>query len=339
MYQDPVDNKNNDSLPSLPVQTESEIDVLPDSQTTVQHKSDSVTARKSTENFDVIEDQQANRSDSLYVQYDYLGEGSKILSLRNKDWEYADLHTSSSPTSTEVGYPGIKRPFSFEKVDGFLTIFLVCLVCFAIKFRSGFTLFKGNNLSHLLQGRSESHLYSETTTSEMWSNIFLFLQTMFMVSIVMFVFFSDNDKSLGSDILEDSIPIIFLFAGALSLFFFAKYLLYNFIGYAFNCRNAIGNFIHLYVGVIFVLGIFLFIPALFLIYSAQYHVFVLIVALILFVLQRLLIFYHIITFFLQQNVNILFLIVYLCSVEILPYILLYQGLNYIYEQDIISRIL
>ncbi|MFV0467848.1 MAG: DUF4271 domain-containing protein [Dysgonomonas sp.] len=284
----------------------------------------------------------AEHLDSVLLHYNLFQFGISVDStnyvslIREKYGEDKALHTTAigdAPMGT--GYDGLKRSFSLEQVDGIFALLLFCLLCMSMIIRSGLSLFNSRNIFQNFNSKSDSHrLYKETTTSEVWSRIFLIFQAVFLSSIIVYATFVEQDN--GKIVHDNSFLNISVFMLVLFVFILLKDLMYGLFGYLFDRQSEIRLWRKYNISLLNLFGIVIFLPTLFLIYSDHYHLIVLIVVLILFVLFILLIFYHIIAFFLQQNVNILFLIIYLCSVEILPYAIVYYGLKFIYESDIIS---
>ena len=66
---------------------------------------------------------------------------------------------------------------------------------------------------------------------------------------------------------------------------------------------------------------------------------ILILILILFLIVQITLFYQIIVFFIGQKFNFLYLIAYLCTFEILPYVYLAIGLIQLYRTDVFNTLL
>lgn len=230
------------------------------------------------------------------------------------------------------GYDGIKKPYTLEKDDGVFASLLICFILFVSLYKGGVAFLKKS--SHILFGSlSNSNLANETTTSDFWFNFFLLFQTVLLTSIILFDLFLEVDRY---PILHHSFFTISLFMLTISAFLAIKYFIYNILGYFFNSKEKIKVWLKCYFLILEILGITAFIPVLMLVYSQNFHQELLIVLLILFILSQLILFYRLTVFFLNDNVNLLFLIAYLCSVEIIPYIILYRVLIYQYKIDIIS---
>jgi hypothetical protein len=230
------------------------------------------------------------------------------------------------------GNEGIKRPFRLESDDGIFSLLLLCFVFFAWIYRGGFTFFR-KNIRLLLSSRKDLYLFGETTSAEFWVNFVLAFQSILLISIVLFDAFLSIYEN---PVVHNSFYTIVLFSATIILFLVAKYLFYLFIGYVFDLKKKIGAWLRNYVVVLEMLGVVAFIPVLLLVYSQSFHTYLLVLFLVLFLISRLILFYRLITFFSQEHVNSLFLIAYLCSIEIVPYLLLYELLINLYKVDIIN---
>lgn len=231
-----------------------------------------------------------------------------------------------------AGHAGIKRPFTLEGDDGIFALLLICFVFFTRIYKGGFTFFKENSRL-LFSSRKSLNLFSETTTTEFWFNFILVFQTILLTSIIMFDSFLEFEQY---PVPKYSFYTVSLFTLTISAFLVLKYLIYRLAGYLFNMQSDVDVWLRNYMIVLEMMGIIAFIPTLMLVYSQSYHQYLLLFFIVLFIISRTILFYRLITFFLKARVNILFLIAYLCSLEVIPYFILYQILIYLYKIDIIT---
>ncbi|PXV68876.1 uncharacterized protein DUF4271 [Dysgonomonas alginatilytica] len=230
------------------------------------------------------------------------------------------------------GHEGVGKIFTLEQDDGVLALLVLCFLFFTRVFKGGFTFFK-ENARLLFSTRENLNLFSETTVTEFWFNFILIFQTILLGAIVIFDVFLESD---AYKVPQHSFYTIILFMLTIWVFFFLKYLLYRVLGYLFDIRDRVKIWLRSCTIVFSMIGIIAFIPTLMMVYSQNFHDFLLIFFLGLFIISQLILFYRVITFFLQGNVNFFFLIAYLCGVEIIPYIILYQVLIYLYKVDLIG---
>lgn len=230
------------------------------------------------------------------------------------------------------GHEGINKVFTLEQDDGVLALLVLCFLLFTRIFKGGFTFFK-ENTRLLFSTRENLNLFSETTVTEFWFNFILIFQTILLSAVILFDTFLESDEY---KLPQHSFYTIVLFMFTIFLFLLFKYLLYKILGYLFDLNDQIKIWLRSCTIVLSMLGIIAFVPTLMIVYSQNFHDYLLIFFLALFIISQLILFYRIIAFFLQEDVNFFFLIAYLCGVEIIPYIILYQVLVYLYKVDLIS---
>lgn len=230
------------------------------------------------------------------------------------------------------GHAGVSKVFTLEQDDGVLALLVLCFLLFTRIFKGGFTFFKENSRL-LFSTRENLNLFSETTVTEFWFNFILIFQTILLSSIILFDTFLESDEY---KLPQHSFYTIVLFMLTIFVFLLFKYLLYRILGYLFNSQDQVKIWLRSCTIVLSMIGIIAFVPTLMMVYSQSFHNYLLISFLILFIISQLILFYRIIIFFLREDVNFFFLIAYLCGVEIIPYIILYQVLVYLYKVDLIG---
>jgi len=245
------------------------------------------------------------------------------------------LMSHKEDPATFQGYAGVKRNLSLEQIDGIFALLLFCFLSFTYIYKVGINFFT-ENVRFVFKPRKEASFFNDTTVAEYWYHILLVLQTIVLSSIVLFAVFYEKESGFMP---SKSFFTILLFILTISLFEAIKYVIYRFTGFLFNMREHIKIWNRSYMIITELLGLISFIPVLLLVYSNYYHHIIIGFLIIVFIISRLIIFYKIISFFFQENVNLLFLITYLCTVEIIPYILLYRVLSYMYRIDIIPLLL
>lgn len=232
-----------------------------------------------------------------------------------------------------VRHEGISLPFNLEQADGVFVLLLLCFFLFSCIYKETFVFFK-ENIAHIfmLQKGQEGYV-GETTVKDVWYSNFLIFQTTVLISISIYSYFMENGMPVQN---MTPLPTILSFIVLVLLFVAIKVLFYRLIGYVFNIEKGMKRWIDIYFTTFELLGIIYFIPTLFLIYSTHWHPFIIGFMAIVFIFTQILLFYRITIFFLKEKFNYLFLIVYLCSVEVIPYLFLIAGFIYLYEIDIFN---
>jgi hypothetical protein len=233
-------------------------------------------------------------------------------------------------SSTDASrHSGSKLPFSMENTDGIFVLLLFCFIFFAHIYNGGISFLK-ENLSLLFLSEKEKRIFKQTTVKEIFYGYFLVFQAIVLVAICVYDMFVEYGSS---EIVYAPFPTVITFILVIGLFWGAKDFIYKIIGYIFDQQKLMRTWRKVSVVGIEILGILYFIPTLLLIYSDYYHTEILVFMLLMFLVVQITLFYQIIIFFVNQKFNFLYLIAYLCTFEILPYIFLSTGLIYIYRTD------
>ncbi|NDW18553.1 DUF4271 domain-containing protein [Dysgonomonas sp. 216] len=278
---------------------------------TVNDNGDSVVSWVSDKAFyDVVND-----SGGIRLHYETLTKLNKEITVQNTS-----------------GHDGTAKAFSLSQVDGVFALLLLCFLFLARIYREGTLYFKENSRL-VFSSRENISLFSETTITEFWYNFALVFQTIFLTAIVLFSVFVEVNKPFIPPNSFLFLALSILCIGAVELI---KYLFIRLVSYLFEIKEVVNVWLRSYIIIIEMMGIIAYFPILILVYSNLSHDILFMFFAVLFIISRLIIFYRIIIFFLHGNVNFLYLIVYLCSVEIVPYFLLYKALGFLYKIDVIS---
>lgn len=230
-------------------------------------------------------------------------------------------------------YEGKPLPFSLERTDFIFALMLVCLMFFA--HIGGFDFLK-QNLQAVFSARKSNKFQKDTNIKETLSTYFLVIQTIILSSICLFneLVEYDPDKS-GA---ESPLITILTFVSAIIIFLIIKLLVYKILGYIFDLKDVIRGWIRTYIVVLEIYGLLFFIPTLLLIYSNYWHLQIACFMLAILIIGQIILFYRIAVYFIREKFNFLFLIAYLCSLEIIPYLLLAGTLVFIYSTDVLQII-
>ncbi len=280
-----------------------------------------------------------NKYRNVFDYYEYLIHSNDSLVCKNSNlkvdyFSEEVINPKIVSSSLEKGYTGINRFSSIEESDGIFVLLLLCFVLLVYILRRGFSFFKEDVRSVFFIGQSNVSFSRNETLSEFWSSLLLLFQTAFLYSIAIYIFLFESDE--GGVHNEHIFVAVMSFVCLILLFELFRFLFFKLIDYLFNLKSDILFFQKFYFRTQEILGIIVFIPVLLLIYFDYYHDVLFILLLSLFIISRLIIISKVFIVFLQKKVSLLYLIAYLCGVEIIPYILLYNGLAYLYNIDIVN---
>lgn len=226
---------------------------------------------------------------------------------------------------------GLALPFNMEQSDGIFILLLLCFLFFTHIYNGGLSFIKQNISLLFFSDKHKEH--RQTTVREIVYSYFLLFQVIVLISICLYDMMVEYDSA---NVITSPFFTVLTFILLTVVFLWAKDVIYKFVGFVFNQQRLMNTWRRISVVGLEMLGILYFIPTLLLIYSDFYHTEIFILMLVLFIIVQLVLFYQIISFFVNQKFNFLYLIAYLCTVEILPYIFLSTGLIYLYRIDIFN---
>ena len=251
-----------------------------------------------------------------FHSYEYLSLDSSEL--------FFDIDAISNEVVDLSGMEGVMRPF-LDQIGG--VIFLI----FAVLFLFGAVVFMNNGFSSFLGIRSlfsfdnnKANLDKElVTTSDAWSNLFYFFQTYVIYSILFFIIAVRNSNDYYSN-YDYQVLYLQILSGFI-LFVLAKHLFYRLIRSVIS-RTRMNNLIDTYFHVFNLVGIISFLPIIVYIYIPEATTYVLFFLSLLFVIGRIAVFIQSYQFFIKADIGGSYFFVYLCGVEIMPYLLLYKAI-------------
>jgi len=222
-----------------------------------------------------------------------------------------------------TGNAGMSMPFSLWVNSVIFLLFIFCFVIFSLVFRREGVAFM-DNFKHILlvRKRAASGFKEQVTTTEAWGEFFMMLQTLLIVAILLFTFLWDKGLSALS---WKEYTVTFL--GSLlvmTTMVLLKFLMYRTIG-AFFLQHEMKHWTSQYYRLLELLGISLFLPALFYVFSPELRDIMLIVIIFIFITSRLVIVIGLLNIFVKNKVGGFYFFAYLCGTEIAPYLLCYKG--------------
>lgn len=218
-------------------------------------------------------------------------------------------------------FQGTPRAFTLQS-ENWISVLLMfqffIYAYFFIRSRKFWTeSFKG-----LFQVKERSSLFMDTSLRDTRQNLSLALLSTINLGLFLYIFISS-----GNIFYEDKSITVLLFLLGTSVFFLFQYIAFHFLGFVFfGNNNAVESFQNSVSTLISFFGISLYPIVLLLIYSPQfspYLIFLGIFCYLLFVIFKL---YKLIKIFYLEFYSFLYLILYLCTLEILPLTLLYVAL-------------
>ena len=222
-----------------------------------------------------------------------------------------------------AGFEGMPIPYS-PKLDDGITILLLC--CFFI---SAYVLSRSRKflvqlVKDFLLNRERTSIFAATTAADMRYMLLLILQTCVLGAVCTFNYFIDVRPELGERIPPYILLGVYLAIALLYLFW--KWVTYSFLGWIFFDGNRTSLWMESYYTLLYYLGFALFPFALFLVYFDLSLLATVIIGLFLMFFTKILMLYKWIKLFFHQLSAAFLLILYFCALEIIPCLLLYQGM-------------
>jgi Domain of unknown function (DUF4271) len=254
----------------------------------------------------------------------FLNDSSKVLSdsLAKIDSITAadSIHSADSLKSIVQiphGFIGISHP-SIPQTESWVFIILVLLFSVFVYSLSQSVGLISDTIRSFFQVKERSSIFSKATVNDSRFRFFLIIFSIGTISL--YAYFLLHNSAVSFSIKEFS-----LFLVATSLFFAVKSLIFDLIGYVFLHSASLKMAKDAYFNIISFLGVCLF-PILFLqIYIPDNFIGITqIVSLIVSICIAVLIIIKLFQIFFQNILASFYILLYLCTLEILPLIILFK---------------
>ena len=234
--------------------------------------------------------------------------------------QLADLHAVQEVDS---GFEGTPISYSPRTDDA---IALTLLACF---FLSSITLARGKKflsqqVKDFVLHRERTSIFDSSTAADVRYLLVLVLQTCVLSGITFLNYFHDTCPALMDHV--SSLLLLGIYVGFCLVYFLLKWLLYMFLGWTFFDKNKTNMWLESYSALIYYVGFALFPFVLFLVYFDLSLTNLVIIGSIILIFTKILMFYKWIKLFFHQFSGLFLLILYFCALEIVPCLLLYQGM-------------
>ena len=254
-----------------------------------------------------------------FSEFEYLATDSSAVRF--------DVDAIAASFSQEVihGFNGIRLP-AFQSVhDIFFLLLLLCLALLAFfsKIEGSYFLAKFKEFFFTKSGR-RSVYRDQVTASSAWGTAFLTFQFVLLSTMIAFSMVSSMDGGL-KEMFHPVVVFSMLFSGLL-LLVLLKYLVYRITDFVFP-EWRFGEWVDKFFTLIGFGGLLLFIPTLFYVFTPEYEdaalfLIFIVIFIVLFVILR-----NLLNIFVKNRIGLLNYFLYLCAVEIVPFFLLYKGVQ------------
>ena len=234
--------------------------------------------------------------------------------------QLADLHAVQEVDS---GFEGTPISYSPRTDDAIALTLLACFFLSSIALARG-KKFLSQQVKDFVLHRERTSIFDSSTAADVRYLLVLVLQTCVSSGITFLNYFHDTCPALMDHV--SSLLLLGIYVGFCLAYFLLKWLLYMFLGWTFFDKNKTNIWLESYSALIYYVGFALFPFVLFLVYFDLSLTNLVIIGSIILIFTKILMFYKWIKLFFHQFSGLFLLILYFCALEIVPCLLLYQGM-------------
>ena len=234
--------------------------------------------------------------------------------------QLADLHAVQEVDS---GFEGTPISYSPRTDDAIALTLLACFFLSSIALARG-KKFLSQQVKDFVLHRERTSIFDSSTAADVRYLLVLVLQTCVLSGITFINYFHDTCPALMDHV--SSLLLLGIYVGFCLAYFLLKWLLYMFLGWTFFDKNKTNIWLESYSALIYYVGFALFPFVLFLVYFDLSLTNLVIIGSIILIFTKILMFYKWIKLFFHQFGDLFLLILYFCALEIVPCLLLYQGM-------------
>ena len=234
--------------------------------------------------------------------------------------QLADLHAVQEVDS---GFEGTPISYSPRTDDAIALTLLACFFLSSIVLARG-KKFLSQQVKDFVLHRERTSIFDSSTAADVRYLLVLVLQTCVLSGITFLNYFHDTSPTLMNQV--SPLLLLGIYVGFCLAYFLLKWLIYMFLGWTFFDKNKTNIWLESYSALIYYVGFALFPFVLFLVYFDLSLTNLVIIGSIILIFTKILMFYKWIKLFFHQFGALFLLILYFCALEILPCLLLYQGM-------------
>lgn len=234
--------------------------------------------------------------------------------------QLVDLHAVQEVDS---GFEGTPISYSPRTDDAIALTLLACFFLSSIALARG-KKFLSQQVKDFVLHRERTSIFDSSTAADVRYLLVLVLQTCVLSGITFLNYFHDTCPALMNQV--SPLLLLGIYVGFCLAYFLLKWLIYMFLGWTFFDKNKTNIWLESYSALIYYVGFALFPFVLFLVYFDLSLTNLVIIGAIILIFTKILMFYKWIKLFFHQFGDLFLLILYFCALEIVPCLLLYQGM-------------
>ena len=227
----------------------------------------------------------------------------------------------------------VSRPYLLRD-DVWITAILLCCFLVSAYILSRSRKFLYQLVKDFLLNRERTSIFTTSTATDMRYLLLLIVQTCVLAALCLFDYFVETEPALVEHVSPTALFGIYI--GISLSYLFIKWVIYSFLGWIFFDTSRVSLWMESYSTLLYYLGFALFPLALAMVFlnlEVQTNV---IIALILVLFTKILIFYKWLKLFCNKIYGCVLLILYFCALEIVPCLILYRSIIQLNEFLIIK---
>ena len=223
----------------------------------------------------------------------------------------------------DSGFEGTPISYTPRTDDAIALTLLACFFLSSIALARG-KRFLSQQVKDFVLHRERTSIFDSSTAADVRYLLVLVLQTCVLSGITFLNYFHDTSPTLMNQV--SPLLLLGIYVGFCLAYFLLKWLIYMFLGWTFFDKNKTNIWLESYSALIYYVGFALFPFVLFLVYFDLSLTNLVIIGSIILIFTKILMFYKWIKLFFHQFSGLFLLILYFCALEIVPCLLLYQGM-------------
>ena len=247
----------------------------------------------------------------------------KLISPAKADSDSLQLADLHAVQEVDSGFEGTPISYSPRTDDAIALTLLACFFLSSIVLARG-KKFLSQQVKDFVLHRERTSIFDSSTAADVRYLLVLVLQTCVLSGITFLNYFHDTSPTLMNQV--SPLLLLGIYVGFCLAYFLLKWLIYMFLGWTFFDKNKTNIWLESYSALIYYVGFALFPFVLFLVYFDLSLTNLVIIGSIILIFTKILMFYKWIKLFFHQFSGLFLLILYFCALEIVPCLLLYQGM-------------
>ena len=232
-------------------------------------------------------------------------------------------------TSAVTGVKGIPLAAGPGNNTWISGIILSCFILVALTYRTASKQMAQILYSIFGAGTERTAFISKNNVGVVRLKLVLLLQTFLLEGTILYLIFHERIPTIISG--YEVLPVIGTFAAGCICYYLLQFSIYKLIGYVFAYKSYTSSWTYSFTSITAIRGLLLFCPVLIAIYHPMpLKTFIIIICCVYFI-TRIIFIYKGLKIFFNGFYSLIYLILYLCTLEIAPLFVIYKGLFQVFS--------